>query len=564
LTKFQHLEDAGKPAIEDRALLQLYRTVLRYQRVQFFDHLEVCYPLDSITRRILLSEALRAGKDRIVFCLMRRVQPTSDGFADLLALAAEYGRIDLIRHMLSQRIPKELELAAEQALESAIRGGHFGVVKFFLERGIGWDTSRPLSTLRLGDWRHQLGDDDGMRQFCSTVVTKCRELARSFPRQGSNHEQADHICRVFGYERELRNPIASLLSTPEAFSTLVTSTVVLATLLSKNQSEFVGHFRQLFTNDVLRVHQTEGFHWKKMIEELRGASDGMLLFTDMLEEVADVICLPMYILGRKLDHHMISEEQLERLRQGACSAMAAKLMTQENGTSLLLTFSRKWHLHDNAAPDDFRKLASIGKWAALFKKVDLWGGWTMQALESTGALREEGMKLSHCVGSGSYSSACINGNAHILSLRRGNHPVATLELRSTPQQAGDNVLTFLIEGEKLTRTFRIMQFRGYDNRAPNEEAQMALDRFKERVASREIQCAKALGGMRADGQGAVSKAERVVGFLLNDRALIGVEAVLDHYANRLAVTGKKGKTRRQLLPADALAQLALQCHMPLV
>lgn len=88
--------------------------------------------------------------------------------------------------------------------------------------------------------------------------------------------------------------------------------------------------------------------------------------------------------------------------------------------------------------------------------------WTLTVINSAAGLVEEGNRMRHCVG-GHYNE-CRSGQVHILSLRRDNANVATVEIRLPEMENGR---------EKVTVT----QFKGHRNEAPPPEARAAMREF---------------------------------------------------------------------------------------
>ena len=107
-------------------------------------------------------------------------------------------------------------------------------------------------------------------------------------------------------------------------------------------------------------------------------------------------------------------------------------------------------------------------WHPLFEPLRVEGEIEVQCLSSQRQLIEEGNVLRHCVGSGSYATACSSGRSHIVSIRENGMPIATLELRESP--AGE---LRIAEGCAYT----VKQFRGAENKNPPLVASEAWTKF---------------------------------------------------------------------------------------
>lgn len=104
----------------------------------------------------------------------------------------------------------------------------------------------------------------------------------------------------------------------------------------------------------------------------------------------------------------------------------------------------------------------------LFGNVSIEGGWVIQELLTTKALREEGERLNHCVGG--YSSLVESGSTRILSVRNVHN-------------AKDASTVEVTVNEKSKKLY-IAQNRSYSNREPTEENRAIVSRYLTEVAER--------------------------------------------------------------------------------
>ncbi|MBF0332319.1 MAG: PcfJ domain-containing protein [Alphaproteobacteria bacterium] len=108
-------------------------------------------------------------------------------------------------------------------------------------------------------------------------------------------------------------------------------------------------------------------------------------------------------------------------------------------------------------------------WPPLTEPYRAGNGITVVPLVSSGALREEGDAMRHCVGS--YDRACFASGRHVVSLRDDDgHRVSTAELVF----AGDGI-------DQL-------QHRAAGNAVPADAARQALEEYRRGIAGGEIPC----------------------------------------------------------------------------
>lgn len=140
----------------------------------------------------------------------------------------------------------------------------------------------------------------------------------------------------------------------------------------------------------------------------------------------------------------------------------------------LVACSHKWHENagDYATQLDALGVASyddLCSWTPLSEPVRAPNGIWLRPLTSKVALREEGTKLKHCVGNGSYGTQCLAGQDHIISLSRdenGQDKLTTVQLR---ERRG-------IKGE--VKTLEVMQHQGLKRRAPSNMEKEAIEWYR--------------------------------------------------------------------------------------
>lgn len=155
----------------------------------------------------------------------------------------------------------------------------------------------------------------------------------------------------------------------------------------------------------------------------------------------------------------------------------------ETGLLKQLRASLRWHQLQLLPPvDDQAAVPATDAGADRATPIDRWpapldhplklGALTAHFLTTSSALRDEGLRMAHCVGS--YASRCLFDGATIVSLRSGDgRSLSTAELRLTGS------------GERLA--FEVVQHKALRNASPTPQAEQALTRLLERLAEDGLQ-----------------------------------------------------------------------------
>ena len=155
--------------------------------------------------------------------------------------------------------------------------------------------------------------------------------------------------------------------------------------------------------------------------------------------------------------------------------MSAALETQFLETGLLkqLRASLRWHQLQLMSPADDQAAAPVAddgaerddaaaqltRWPAPLDRPAKLGALTAHFLTTASALRDEGLRMEHCVGS--YASRCLFDGATIVSLRGNDgRSLSTAELR------------LVGSGEQLA--FELVQHKALRNASPSPLATQAL------------------------------------------------------------------------------------------
>lgn len=254
---------------------------------------------------------------------------------------------------------------------------------------------------------------------------------------------------------------------------------------------------------------------------------------DMVNECAEAAILPNLI-----PYGCTGEdaEQNTALLARARHIAAAQLL---GGLSLpqIFALSDSWHRAGNAIPSHIRHLKS-GEWHALMETYDTSVRVPKSALyppintsetttlkivplTNTRMLQEEGHRLEHCVGKGSFDDDCLKGKHHILSIRSAE---------------GDQSLATLCVDNQL----REIQFQGYNNRSNVTKAKEAWNEFIHAIVNETAQLnAPPSGGWGETEtskhirlQTGVSELERTMGYRFSEMP-IKAEQCAEHYRHKL-------------------------------
>jgi hypothetical protein len=190
--------------------------------------------------------------------------------------------------------------------------------------------------------------------------------------------------------------------------------------------------------------------------------EGFSNIKDMVIEMTDAL-----LLGA------LQSERLEKAEQGEIASIQAECRDtvishlSSFSLSMLCRWNRLWHRPDQRLPIETRPAFDGSAWDPLFAPQEF-GDYTVTCLTSSGELKREGDELGHCVGGGSYASACLEGSTQIVSIRGSEGSIATVELRRTERGR--------IKGEDGT-FWSVNQFLGSGNGSPPQAAKRVWEEF---------------------------------------------------------------------------------------
>lgn len=292
--------------------------------------------------------------------------------------------------------------------------------------------------------------------------------------------------------------------------------------------------RTVFRNDIARVENTPGLSWKKYAEELARNLEDITGFVDVVSEVSDVIILPLLqpMLGAIPHMEEISKK------------IASRLIVKDKSSLDFASLDRKWHKPGNKIPEELIPQRERGAWRPLFEAIKLDDDISVVAISEVHELRREGGLMRHCVAS--YAPNCRDGVCQIVSIRKDNEPIATLELRKTVKSEG------VITGPNNAH-WRVAQFKAIGNSPPGHLASEALSRFLSLVQA---------GSVKINQVEAVSKGESTDSWLMSrcgyepkDASMI-IPKIIQHYAERVFVERGNGNGKVFLIdPALSYSEL---------
>ena len=246
--------------------------------------------------------------------------------------------------------------------------------------------------------------------------------------------------------------------------------------------------------------------------------------SNIFKEFNSYVLLPALLLrcGLEDDDERLKTIATDKILD-ALLPIAVNLIADGRNLETMLRFSESWHQpHHNFPSDQLRPLAARNEeWYPLIiaKEVivppdQLAAGWRIRPLTCTKELIDEGIALSHCIGSSNYSEKCLSNikfeRSHILSIFDNfGSKVSTVEL-----------------GDALD----VRQHRGKLNHAPPEPANAALNWFIEQLHEGVIPLNDHRGETHTSRErsrvASIAPVLQTIGFRPNAES---IDAALEHY-----------------------------------
>lgn len=181
--------------------------------------------------------------------------------------------------------------------------------------------------------------------------------------------------------------------------------------------------------------------FKKSLDLLERHFSGLDGISDMIKEVGITIFLPDIIKEGKLNRTNALKKAIQ---------LASIAIINERSIEEIYILSARWHKTANKLPTECRPVISESEWKKLFnEEISLDDTWSVVSIGSQKELEDDGDALHHCVGRGTYASACLEGRVHILSFRKNGRPYATAQLEESENSLDEKLIT-LPNGSRLS------------------------------------------------------------------------------------------------------------------
>ena len=206
---------------------------------------------------------------------------------------------------------------------------------------------------------------------------------------------------------------------------------------------------------------------------MRAAPSDLLEITDLLHEITGAV-------GGELLPHILcrGREEQDGDEQWQDVSSAVETLFVESSILKQMRASLRWHelqllpIDDGIVPEEAAGSPLLTDWPAPLTYPMKLGGLYAHFLTAPNQLRDEGLRMGHCVGS--YASRCLFAGTNIVSLRRNDgRSVSTAELR--------------LVGRAKRLEFEAVQHRGCHNKPPSMEAEQALARLLAALNSQDMQ-----------------------------------------------------------------------------
>jgi hypothetical protein len=286
-------------------------------------------------------------------------------------------------------------------------------------------------------------------------------------------------------------------------------------------------FRSLLPYQLCKLQESRA-PIKETLTQLRERMSELENFPDVVARVATEIVIPYWAThpGCRDNPRNFTDYEVMSLTTRAKGFTCEKLF---EGRTLqqILALNSCMHKPKAALQPHHTPLGNQFSWPALIvDPIQLSSGYSIVALSNSMALRYEGSRLDHCVGSGSYTTNCVHGTMQILSVRYHDQPVATLTLTTTRDPDGLRT--------HASRTWRVYQFKGLSNSDPDPQAKMAVAEFFDRITSGKLSCNPEVAyykGSTWNQNSRLSAIERLIAMPLDEPEL--VEQIRIHYQQKI-------------------------------
>jgi hypothetical protein len=160
--------------------------------------------------------------------------------------------------------------------------------------------------------------------------------------------------------------------------------------------------------------------------------------------------------------------------------LSGKILFGDKSLLELQRFNRLWHRPDKRLPLELRAARAAGTWYPLCDSVKVTDDAFVVPVISKDGLVHEGKELQHCVGGGSYATACLEGRTHILSIKHNGRALATAEVRESGEKSAS------IKVPNSSQHLKLVQFKGMGNSEPSALAKTIWEDFGKLVESGKV------------------------------------------------------------------------------
>lgn len=285
--------------------------------------------------------------------------------------------------------------------------------------------------------------------------------------------------------------------------------------------------QELIVNSIKYIENPENHtDFKKSLLLIEDHFSGMNDISDMVEEVGMTIFLPRLI---KPGATIISDSTKK-----LASQLAAVAILQGRSIEEIYILSARWHKTANKLPLECRPAIIESEWKRLFnQEVSLDDKWSVVSLGTQKELSIDGDALHHCIGRGTYASACMDGNVHILSFRKNGVPFATAHLEVAQGSIDDKCMT-LPNGERL----KLVQFHVAANGPVTDEENNMWEQLLILAKTGKLKLNNGPYGSTKE-RGSQGDFESLTGFPIQQAEKYQNE-ILDWYAARVVTKSKNG------------------------
>jgi hypothetical protein len=380
--------------------------------------------LDSVPVDKALASAAKNGAIASINYIKSLGLPIENA-GECLVLASKKGHADCIRSILELEV---LEKDCTRAMREAIYARQLSSAVLLLEEGI------PLPKINAQS-KTLAGKATGRFLFFVSSILSGEILP-------AEAYTGDHNSKP-GY------PVCIGLRVLELIATITSSLGECETLLS-----------QVLENTFERKNKMT---WQQLYTSCESQLKNAENLNDLANDFIQLVLLPAHL--STLSNNEIKElRTFPRSRNMSLLALlrpqALQILFADKTAPEIGKMNTVWHQPNHQVPDDLTPMRAYGKWHPLFDPVVVSDNVSVECLTSVKDLKKEGQQMGHCVGRGAYGSRCLEGESHIISIKRSGAPIATVEVYISDKATHDEDIS-LPSGKALC----VRQFQSISNSA---------------------------------------------------------------------------------------------------